>query len=130
MPLTDGTRVETIEEGGGIEEAPMGASIDYFFSLLTNARDILREVQRTVGKVDADLVKFKARLDDWLEFQEGAWGGADGRQGRLNFGNGQTTNSPPPTSTSPTSPQDGALAGRAGGASATGKRGKLKGKNK
>lgn len=118
MPLTDGTRVETIEEGGGDEEVSIETSIDYYFSLLTAAKDVLKDLQRTIGKVDADLTKFRARLEDWLEFQEVTWDGAGGPRGPATSKSGRQISLLPPTLINRTSTQgrDGALAGPSGDA--------------
>lgn len=112
MGLTSDERVETLEEGGGVEEAPLGDSIDYFFSLLTEAALHVKELQKTVGKAQVDIAKLVCRCQDWIEFQEDAWGGAGGpAKAQLSL-NGLKPNKETQTSTNRPSPDDGGLAGR------------------
>lgn len=68
MPLTDDTHVETIEEGGGAEEASFEASIDLYFSLLREAQISCNMLMATAGRLNFDISRFKQRLEDWLEF--------------------------------------------------------------
>lgn len=66
-PLTMNAGTETMEEGegGSIDE-----SIDIYYSLLKAAEVYLRTLQSDIGKIQVDIQKFRARMDDWITFQE------------------------------------------------------------
>lgn len=68
--LTDDPRVETLEEGGGVKLPSKMEAIDYFFALLTEAQDYVKELQRFAGRSNFEMTKLVDRLNDWIDMQE------------------------------------------------------------
>lgn len=90
--LTDDTSVETFQEGGGVRPPTKMEAIDYFFALLTEAQDYVKELQRYAGRSNFEMTKLVDRLNDWIDMQEEN----DGLQAQatLRFDGAPQTNAP------------------------------------